>query len=241
MKTYNIEPEIRGASKEPRAALNPPEGPRFDIEAMKLVHRLFLSPAHVSPSSVMFCGVDEGSGCSTVCASVAEILAAQVKGRICLVDANVHNPSLHRFFQIDNERGFTNMLLDEGRVEDFAHQLPGRDLWVMPNGSAPADLWTLSDTEFVRSRVLELRGAFRYVIIDIAPASRYLDALVIGQVVDGVVLVIESNTTKRDIARQTKESLEEANVAVLGAVLNKRKYPIPQFLASTLRLGQQGS
>jgi len=241
MKTYHLEPETTGASKTSRAALNPPQGPRFDIEAMKLVHRLFLSPAHVSPSSIMFCGVEEGSGCSTVCASVAEILASVVKGKICLVDANVHNPSLHGFFQIENDRGFTNMLLDQGRVEDFAHQLPGRDLWVMPNGSAPADLWALSDTEFVRSRVLELRGAFRYVIIDIAPASRYLDALTIGQVVDGAVLVIESDTTKRDIALQTKESLEEANIAVLGAVLNKRKYPIPQFLYSTLRLGQQGT
>ena len=241
MKTYHLEPEMRGASKTSREASNLAQGPTFDIEAMKLVHRLFLSPAHVSPSSIMFCGVEEGSGCSTVCASVAEILASVVKGKICLVDANVHNPSLHRFFQIENDRGFTNMLLDQGRVEDFAHQLPGRDLWVMPNGSAPADLWALSDTEFVRSRVLELRGAFRYLIIDIAPASRYLDALTIGQVADGVVLVIESDTTKREIARQTKESLEEANVAVLGAVLNKRKYPIPQFLASTLRLGQQGS
>jgi Mrp family chromosome partitioning ATPase len=240
MKTYNIEHEIPGASKAPRPALNPPEGRRFDIETMKLVHRLFLSPTHVSPSSVMFCGVDQGSGCSTVCALVADVLAAQVKGRICLVDANDTNPSLHRFFQIGNDRGFTNMLLDQGRAEDFAHQLPGRDLWVMPNGSAPADLWTLSDTEFVRSRVLELRGAFRHVIIDMPPASRYLDALVIGPVVDGVVLVIESDTTKREVARRTKESLEGANVAVLGAVLNKRKCPIPRFLASTLRLGQQG-
>ncbi len=241
MKTYQLEPEIPGDARTSRPALKTPEGPRFDLEAMKLVHRLFLSPSHVAPSSVMFCGVDEGSGCSTVCASVAEILASQVRGKVCLVDANVRNPSLHRFFQLDNDRGFTNMLIDQGRVEDFAHQLPGRDLWVMPNGSVPADLWSLSDTEFVRSRVLELRGAFRHVIIDIAPASRYLDAITIGQVVDGVVLVISSDTTKREIARQTKESLEEANVAVLGAVLNKRKYPIPQFLYSTLRLGKKDS
>jgi Mrp family chromosome partitioning ATPase len=238
MNTYHLEPEIPDTSKSPRRILKAADIPRFDIEVIKLVHRLFLSPSDVSPSAVMFCGVEEGSGCTTVCAAVAEILASQVKGRICLVDANVHNPSLHRFFQLDNDRGFTNMLLDPGRVEDFAQQLPGRDLWIMPNGSAPADLWSLSDTGFVRSRVLELRGAFRHVIIDIAPAGRFLDAVTIGQVVDGAVLVLASDMTKREIARETKDSLEEANVAVLGAVLNKRKYPIPRFVSSILRLGK---
>lgn len=214
-------------------------GPRFELEAMRLVHRLFLAPAQVAPASVVFCGVEEKSGCSTVCASVAELLATQVKGSVCLVDANVHNPTQHRFFELENDRGFTNSLLDSGRVEDFAQQLPGRDLWVMTNGSAPADLWSLSDAERLRSRLLELRSAFKYVILDVAPAARYLDAITFGQVVDGAVLVIASNATKRDLARQTKETLEESNVAILGAVLNKRKYPIPHFLYSKLRFGHK--
>ncbi len=237
LKTLHLDPDTPAPAKmsrpEPREAI----GPKFELEAMRLVHRLFLSPSQSPPASVLFCGVEEGSGCSTVCASVAELLATQVKGSVCLVDANGHNPALHRFFDVENGRGFTNSLLDPGPVEDFAQQLPGRDLWVMTNGNGPGDLWSLSDAENLRSRLLELRSAFKYVIIDVAPARHYLDAITIGQVVDGAVLVIASNATKREIARQTKETLEEANVAILGAVLNKRQYPIPQFLYSKLRFG----
>jgi capsular exopolysaccharide synthesis family protein len=241
LKAAHLDLGPSAPTKMSRPELNPGVGPRFEMEAMRLVHRLFLAPSQIAPASVLFCGVEEGSGCSTVCASVAELLATQVKGSVCLVDANVHNPTLHRFFELENNRGFTNSLVDSGPVEDFAQQLPGRDLWILTNGSAPADLWSLSDAESLRSRLLELRSAFKYVILDVAPAGRYLDAMTIGQVVDGAVLVIASNATKRDIARQTKETLEEANVAILGAVLNKRQYPIPQFLYSKLRFGAKRS
>jgi Mrp family chromosome partitioning ATPase len=41
-------------------------------------------------------------------------------------------------------------------------------------------------------------------------------------------LVIEANSTRRETTRKAKESLEAANVRLLGAVLNKRTFPIPE-------------
>jgi Mrp family chromosome partitioning ATPase len=52
----------------------------------------------------------------------------------------------------------------------------------------------------------------------------------IGRLADGVVLVIEAHATRREAARKVKESLEAANVRLLGAVLNKRTFPIPEVL-----------
>jgi len=43
-------------------------------------------------------------------------------------------------------------------------------------------------------------------------------------------LVVEANLTRREVARKAKESLESANVRLLGAVLNNRTFPIPETI-----------
>ena len=45
-----------------------------------------------------------------------------------------------------------------------------------------------------------------------------------------VVLVVQANSTRREAARKGKESLDSANVRLLGVVLNERTFPIPEVL-----------
>jgi Mrp family chromosome partitioning ATPase len=48
--------------------------------------------------------------------------------------------------------------------------------------------------------------------------------------VDAVVLVIRHGGTRREVVRRAKETVERAGGKILGVVLNKRKFPIPEFL-----------
>ena len=52
--------------------------------------------------------------------------------------------------------------------------------------------------------------------------------------VDGVVLVIEAGKTREQVAVRAKKELEEAGGKVLGVVLNKRKYHIPEWIYKRL-------
>jgi protein-tyrosine kinase len=47
---------------------------------------------------------------------------------------------------------------------------------------------------------------------------------------DGVILVVEANSTRREMARTAKETFDDANVKLLGAILNNRTFPIPEAL-----------
>ena len=58
--------------------------------------------------------------------------------------------------------------------------------------------------------------------------------MLISKWTDGVVLILEAHSTRRDTARRIKESLAAANARVLGVVLNNRTYPIPETLYSRL-------
>ena len=59
------------------------------------------------------------------------------------------------------------------------------------------------------------------MLIDLPPVLPVADALVLGAMVDGVVLVIESGEVKVDLARDVKNQLQHAGANILGVVLNK--------------------
>jgi capsular exopolysaccharide synthesis family protein len=199
-------------------------------EKMKLVQRLFLLPGSEAPHLVVFCGVETGDGSSWVCARAGETLASQVKASVCLVDANLRTPFLHKYFGTDNLLGLADAVHQSGPVRNFAHQVNGGNLWVITCGSKTTDPHSLLTSDGLRSRLAELRAEFGYVLVDGPPVNLYADTALLGKLADGVVLVVQANSTHREVARKAKESLDSAKVRLLGAVLNKRTFPIPESL-----------
>ena len=76
--------------------------------------------------------------------------------------------------------------------------------------------------------IRDLRDEFAYVLISAPPVGLYGDAALLGQMADGVVLVLEANSTRRVAALKAKQPLDAAKVRLLGIVLNNRTFPIPE-------------
>jgi Mrp family chromosome partitioning ATPase len=215
-------------------ALHEPHDHRatVDDEVTKLVRRLFVLPDGTqTPESVAFCGVEKGVGCSWVCANASRMLAAQGLGTVCVVDANFYSPSLHHHFQVGNRAGFAESLKSNGSVREFVRRISGPNLWLMTSGHIGKE--TLNPAR-LRTRIAELRNEFDFVLIDIPGILSYGDATLLAHLSDGAVLVVGSNMTRRESARMAKESLEAASVPILGAVLNKRRFPIPEAIYKKL-------
>jgi capsular exopolysaccharide synthesis family protein len=199
-------------------------------EAFRLVQNIFLLRSEQSPRVVVFAGVDSGNGCSWVCAHAAEALASQNLGSVCLVDANLRSPALPEMFGVSNHFGLTEALSKSGPIRDFTKVIRSDNLSLLSCGALGAESPSLLNSETMKVRVSELRKEFDYVLIDSAPLSTYSDAVVAGQLADGLVLVLEANSTRRESAAKVAESLGAAQVKILGAVLNKRTFPIPEAL-----------
>jgi Mrp family chromosome partitioning ATPase len=86
----------------------------------------------------------------------------------------------------------------------------------------------------MESRSAELRKEFDFIIIDAPPMTRHADAIALGQVSDGLVLILEAESTRREAALAVVENLRLSQVQILGAVLNKRVFPIPEQIYSKL-------
>ncbi len=203
----------------------------IDSEINKLVRQVFaLHDDQRAAKAVIFCGINRGDGCSWVCARASEALAEQTPGRVCIVDANLRWPSLHEHFRVEKGAGLADAMKNATPIGTFARQAWSSHLWFVSAGSNDGDPNGALKAASLRARLSQLRAEFDYVLVDAPPIGSCGDGTLLGQLTDGVVLVVGCNSTRRETARAAKEGLEAAGVPILGTVLNKRTYPIPEAL-----------
>jgi capsular exopolysaccharide synthesis family protein len=199
-------------------------------EIFKLVQRVFLVPGAEKSRVVVVSGLEPGNGCSWICARMAEVLAAQVSASVCVVDANLRSPGLHRAFGVSNHYGLTDALQVSEPVRGFVTQLSRPNLWLLSCGAEKEGSRTLLGSDRMRSLLPELQREFDYILIDAPPMSAGDDGIMLGRSAEGVLLVLRANSSRRETARIAVRDLEAANVRVLGAVLNHRTFPVPESI-----------
>src|ERR1700678_1920261 len=129
---------------------NPPlfdhQALRFEMESWqkeeltKLVDGVFLAPGAeadraMSTRTVVLASSESGNGCSWICGRAGGLLASQVAGRVCLVDANFGRATLHEHFGVPNHHGLSDALRQEGPISGYVSQLSRRNLALVSGGS----------------------------------------------------------------------------------------------------------
>ncbi|MFZ1005378.1 MAG: CpsD/CapB family tyrosine-protein kinase [Candidatus Sulfotelmatobacter sp.] len=217
-------------SKEPQLKLEPKERE----ELTKLAQRIFLQPGADAPRVVVFTASESGNGCSSICACAAELLAAQVTGSVCLVDANLRHPGLHEQFAVENHFGLADALQGTEPLLNYARSMSRTNLWLVSCGSSPEAALPLLSSDRMRQRITELRSGVDYVLIDASAMNVSNDATVLAAAADGVVMVLKANSSRRETVRKAVQDMQASHVRVLGAVLNQRTFPIPDAIYNRL-------
>jgi succinoglycan biosynthesis transport protein ExoP len=199
-------------------------------EIAKLVQTVFHAHQESPRRAVLFAAINSGSGCTWISTRSAEILSTSVSEPVCLVDANFRTPSRRGVLGPTNQYGLADALRTQRPIREFVRQIDTRNLWLLPSGTGAEAAASSLGSDRMKTLLGELRKEFGYVVIDGPPLSAYADSLGLGHVVDGIVLVLEANVTRREVGLQVTERLRSMNLKVLGAVLNKRTFPIPNFL-----------
>jgi capsular exopolysaccharide synthesis family protein len=233
--------EVLQAEVEPESATAAPAEPPLPLriegteldELTRLVNRVFVSGSE-SPRQVMFIGTEPDSGSSRICARTAEVLASHHSGSVCVVDANLRNPSLHEQFGIENHFGLTEALQQAGSIRKYSRTFAGGKLSLVSSGSAVDNWQALLASRQMQTRMTELRQEFDYVLIDIPPVNLFAEGLMLGRMSDGLILVLKAHSSRREVAQKVVKELKTAKVRLLGAILNERRFPIPKALYQRL-------
>ena len=192
-----------------------------------LVRQVFL-PGWPRPCrQVVFSPVDQGPDIAPICMQVGETLADEGSGVACVVEAGAigreKNATLtDRRVAVGGETRF-------GALRDLAQQL-SPNLFFMPRSVFLGGNENGFSSTWLRSRLAELRLEFDYTVLQGPAAGIGSEAALLGAACDGLVLVLQANTTRRATAQRVKETLYSANARLLGAVLSERTFPIPSAI-----------
>lgn len=157
-------------------------------------------------------------GKSTVAANLATSMA-QMERRVLLIDGDLHRPFQHHIWELPNAQGLSNVIV--GQVEVMAAIKKGMDnLDVLTCGSVPPSPASLLDSKRMASLIESFRSYYDYVIIDAPSLNLAADAATLGQMADGVLLVVRPGVVDSVNAAFACEMLEKSGQKVLGQVVN---------------------
>ena len=167
--------------------------------------------------SVVVTSPEPGAGCTSVCLGLGAALAG-MGSRAAVVDCNLGNPQLHRMLGEPNFVGLTSSLRGDRTLEHYGHEIvPG--LLVVPAGPVPSDPGLLETRRFVEV-VRGLEAGRDAVILDAPVAGSVLRSSSLSSSFDGVLLVVHASRTPKSVARATTDDLLDAEINLLGVVLN---------------------
>jgi capsular exopolysaccharide synthesis family protein len=170
----------------------------------------------------------EREGTTEVAMGLGLTLAGAMGRRTAIVDCNVRNPDIHRRFGVE-DIGMDEHLKGQLGIDQALLNTLVPNLHVLPLGAGLTSLATVRKDRF-SELIGELRERFEYVLLDSSPVGVNPETTVLCDVVDAVVMVVRHGSTRREVVRRSKETIERAGGKILGIVLNKRKFPIPEFL-----------
>lgn len=198
------------------ATLSAPDSPA--AEAFRALRANIKYAGGDAPARVILLA-DTGSGAArpTVAANLA-IALAQAGDPTILIDADLRQPGLHRFFDVPGDVGVSTFLRAGGDEPPIVPTGVPR-LRLLPAGAVPPNPAELLASDRLRALLAWARGAATFVIIDAPPVTAVSDALAIAASADGTLLIVRAGHTRRPAAQRAKEGLERVGAKILGVVL----------------------
>jgi capsular exopolysaccharide synthesis family protein len=162
-----------------------------------------------------------GDGKTTTSANIAWIMA-EAGQRVVLVSCDLRRPRIHEFFGLQNDVGFTSVLLGETALRDALIAVPDQPhLRMLPSGPVPPNPSELLSSTKAHEVFESLSAIADIVIVDSAPILPVTDAAVLSTHADAILLVVSAGTDKRRDVVRAVETLTQINAPIIGTVLNR--------------------
>ena len=179
-------------------------------------------------------GAVAGEGATAIAVSLGRSMARASESRVLLIDGDLSRgrESLTRHVAPEDEPipGLVEILA--GRI-DLNHGIFETDepnLHLLPTGIDSVRPMDLVGSERLRQLLDDMGPLYKAVILDCPPILEHPESPVLGSLTAGVALVVRAHRTRREVVQRALTLLQGARCPVMGVILNRRRYPIPEFL-----------
>ncbi|AJD92720.1 hypothetical protein JMA_34030 [Jeotgalibacillus malaysiensis] len=174
-----------------------------------------------SVKTVLFTSSAKKDGKTTAAVNLASLLAQQ-KEKVLLIDANLRNPVIHHYFQLENNEGLTAVLKGKKHLNEVLIKNDLNKLDVLTGGQGEYNPAELLSGEQMKQLLQKVSQDYDAVIIDGPNMIDYTETRVLAHISDGVIIVVRRGKTLIDRGIELKRILELAHANIIGAIINNR-------------------
>ncbi|TDM39891.1 polysaccharide biosynthesis tyrosine autokinase [Macrococcoides goetzii] len=180
---------------------------------------ILFTSADIQIKRMLVTSSEQGEGKSTISANLAASFA-QAGYRTLLVDADLRKPTQHKIFEQINVKGLSNLVAGQVSLEQTIHLDVQPKLDLISSGPIPPNPAELLGSLAMEDLLESLSEMYDLIILDTPPVLAVADSQILGNLVDGSLLVVNSRNTHRDKVIDAKNQLDKSSSRTLGIVLN---------------------
>ena len=132
-------------------------------------------------------------------------------------------------FSLEKRTGLTELLTGGKALADTINKTEIPNLSVITSGVTPSNASSIFQSKLLDALLEQMKQQSDWVLFDAPPIHSFNDASTLAAKMDGVIMVLQAESTRWEVAQSAKERIEHDKVKILGAVLNRRKMYIPQW------------
>ena len=176
------------------------------------------------PKTIMVTSATDSEGKTLVATNLGTVLAHDLHSYALLVDADLRNPALSRWFGLQSGRGLSDYLAAGANLPELLTKTNVDKLTILSSGTAQENPVELIGSRRMQGLVQEMRERYsdRYIIFDSSPLLATTEPSVLTRIVDGIILVIRAGVTPRETVMQALSTVDREKV--LGIVLNDLEF-----------------
>ena len=157
------------------------------------------------------------------------VTMAEAGSRVLIVDTDMRRPRLHRSFGVPNQTGISTVIVGKATLDEAVKRTDVPNLDVLTCGPVPPNPSELLHTDRFRVVLAECARLYDRIILDSPPTSAVTDPAVLGNLADGVVLVVKAGETTREAAMHARRQLATAKARLFGVVVNAIDFSNPAY------------
>ena len=189
---------------------------------------LLLSQAEKPPQTILLTSPSPGEGKTVTSVNIA-IALAQDGYSVLLVDADMRKGCCHERLGMSRKSGLSNILTGRLSVSDAIRQTAIERLSFLSRGAPPPNPSELLGSRILKETLRNLREIYDFILIDSPPVLGISDAAILSVVVDGVLLILDGQSTSTPSAQKAVERLDMVRAPLLGVVLNSVNLQDPHY------------
>jgi capsular exopolysaccharide synthesis family protein len=168
---------------------------------------------------VLITGTAPGEGKTHTLLNLAKVLASSGEST-AVVDGDLRRATVHQRLGLPREPGFTDLFTRAAPLASLLRPTKVKNVVALTAGPLPPNPPALLARTDVGGMLDQLRGQFRWVLVDSPPLASVTDALLLARHADLTVVVVHHDKVDKKVVKRSLAALRRVTPHVLGAVLN---------------------